>query len=106
MCPFFVYFKSSLEESSDDVEQIDPPTDDTKKTKKKKEPKVVCVHVHPGAIATLPPIAFSTHCDTVQAEQSVPAPKKKFLRIMHAPFIGNSILYHPLLLGLFLIVLS
>ena len=80
MCPFFVYFGSSLEESLDEVQQIDPPPDtppDTEKTKKKKEPKVVCVHVHPGAIATPPQTAFPTHCDTLQAEQSVPAPEKK-----------------------------
>ena len=54
---FLKYFRSSLEQSSDDIEQNDPPLEDTKKTKKKKETKVVCVHVHPGAIATPPQTA-------------------------------------------------
>ena len=38
---------------------------------------MVCVHVHPGAIANPPQIAFPTHCDTLRAKQQVPAPKKK-----------------------------
>ena len=61
MCPFFMYFRSSLEQSCDEVEQIDPPPEDTKKTKKKKEKKVVCVCVHRSAIATQPqtaPLSF------------------------------------------------
>ena len=76
MCPFFMYFRSSLSQSPDEVEQVDPP-EDTKKTKKKKETKVVCVCVHPGAIDTLPQPAPHPSLHTLQAEQSVPAPKKQ-----------------------------